>query len=66
MAAERRHRDRDGRGHEPGMHQRALAANHDETDARGIATASTVRMSGAERRSSFWKENAVPNPHRKT
>ena len=32
----------------------------------GIATASAVRMSGAERCSVFWKENAVPKPPRQT
>ena len=32
----------------------------------GIATASAVRMSGAERCSVFWKEKAVPKPPRQT
>ena len=28
------HRDRDGRGYEAAKHERALATDHDETDAR--------------------------------
>ena len=32
----------------------------------GIATASAVRMSGAERCSVFWNEKAVPKPPRQT
>ena len=32
----------------------------------GIATASAVRIKGAERCSVFWNENAVPNPPRQT
>ena len=32
----------------------------------GIATASAVRISGAERCSVFWNENAVPKPPRQT
>ena len=32
----------------------------------GTATASAVRISGAERWSVFWNENAVPKPPRQT
>ena len=32
----------------------------------GIATASAVRISGAERCKVFWNENAVPKPPRQT
>ena len=32
----------------------------------GIASASAVRISGEDRCSVFWNENAVPNPPRQT
>ena len=56
----------DRRRGEAAEHQRALAADHDEADARGNRDRQRGRISGDERCRVFWNENAVPKPPRQT